>query len=488
MTDLSLRLSTMRPCEGLSPTENQDIDKYYDDGIPLDPDYDPIMEAEWSDEIDVSFMMEAIAVLLSGGYNNDDPDSKPSPPSSPPSPCSSKKSHVTTPQTSAMSGNGEQQHSLGRDIVRRMPGSLHFIVGISNFDVNPSDPADPVVDNAQFKEIVNNHFRGKLQDEAFRRSLLDPKTGKVTYRVTKELEPILQKAKMAPLTDPTRQDQRIDDFRIWVKTGKEPLQEGTWKDTIFQDITTDHKVVKDMLTRGPLRTELTKLFNHATTSKPCKKRKGGRQESICARTLQVNADWYVRLPKSNLPLAPNQFEAQVSPLVVHKLTTRPALVLVDSHQRHGYAEEVAIQYARSWMWDATTKCPGRFCLYMDATDETTLRASYYEGIERVTFSDGILEEQNLDCMETQLVADRLLGLLERKGELCGHQWIMIFANVQPIESFHSMFFSAKSNWWNPGRGKFLIAATSSNNTRMTRVCVDHGSHGRLVPVDSVLID
>ena len=92
----------------------------------------------------------------------------------------------------------------------------------------------------------------------------------------------------------------------------------------------------------------------------------------------------------------------------------------------------------------------------------------------------MIDEQELNGMEIQAVADRLLVILERKGELCGHQWILLFANVQPLDRFHAKFFSAKSNWWNPGRGKFLLVAST-----MHQVCVDQGSHGHLLPLDAV---
>ena len=175
--------------------------------------------------------------------------------------------------------------------------------------------------------------------------------------------------------------------------------------------------------------------------------------------------------------------------VQRQLATHPALVLQQQQQpgtNSGHsALQVAVEYVRAWMWDTTVKTPGRFCLYLDATSEETLRASYYQAMRRVMFCHDnddlmMIDEQELNGMEIQAVADRLLVILERKGELCGHQWILLFANVQPLDRFHAKFFSAKSNWWNPGRGKFLLVAST-----MHQVCVDQGSHGHLLPLDAV---
>lgn len=99
----------------------------------------------------------------------------------------------------------------GGDIVAQMPGHLHFIAGISNFD---SKKQSSVVDNILFRKIVHQHFQERVLDPSFCNSLVDSETGKVTYRVRGDSEAILNRARAETLPSIDREMIRSNQVCI----------------------------------------------------------------------------------------------------------------------------------------------------------------------------------------------------------------------------------------------------------------------------------
>ena len=146
---------------------------------------------------------------------------------------------------------------LGRDIIKSDPNSMHFVVGASYFDKNPSDPNDCVGDNKQFRAIIVSYFEQRLKDRQYVDTLITS-DNKVVYKVVGEIPGVLLKAQNTPLE---RQGggHLPNCVRIWKKYEKASLKESTWKEFHFRDISQEEKELKNALS-SPLKIELEKLF------------------------------------------------------------------------------------------------------------------------------------------------------------------------------------------------------------------------------------
>lgn len=280
-------------------------------------------------------------------------------------------------------------------------------------------------------------------------------------------------------------------FFVWyslvgglTKSASYPLCTGNWKDLEYRNVAGDLATVKKIETC--LRTELVKIWNNSSTSKPRKRRAVRAHDdddgddddhAIDAEATPVHykQPWYKRLPASNLPISSSDGH-DASAVVVdeslrskakEKLKIFPVFNLVDagsSHTNHpSYANIVADQVAREWMAgessSSSSSVSGRFCIWLDASTEHTLKTGLVNAVRNVTFGKF---SGDLAVMEVQKIGETLLEVLEGKGKLCPHRWIMIFANVPANQRFDKTFFSAKSNWQIPRCGRFIITSTRAS--------------------------
>mmetsp|Transcript_11200 Transcript_11200/g.21339 ORF Transcript_11200/g.21339 Transcript_11200/m.21339 type:complete len:745 (+) Transcript_11200:225-2459(+) len=153
---------------------------------------------------------------------------------------------------------------LGSDIIKSDPKSMHFIVGASYFDMNPSDPNDCVGDNKQFRAIIVSYFQERLLDRDYVESLTQDNT--VVYKVVGEIPGLLHQARNTPL-ERLGGAQLPNCVRIWKKYEKVSLKESTWKGFHFRDVSQDEKELKNALS-SPLKIELKKLFPQQNADQP----------------------------------------------------------------------------------------------------------------------------------------------------------------------------------------------------------------------------
>ena len=163
--------------------------------------------------------------------------------------------------------------------------------------------------------------------------------------------------------------------------------------------------------------------------------------------------WWDRLPQSNLP--PLLDDVNEPPGIDRKLAyDGRAVALVDvGGERPDRAGDIANQFARRWEMAESTE---RFCLWLKASDEKSLRDSYRSAIRRVTHSTPQTPLGNPVDLSLRVMGDELMSILMKLRELSpSKQFIMVFEGATNDDAFHKRFFSGKSNWWN-SKGRFII--------------------------------
>jgi hypothetical protein len=166
--------------------------------------------------------------------------------------------------------------------------------------------------------------------------------------------------------------------------------------------------------------------------------------------------WWDRLPQSNLP--PLLEDVEEPSGIDRKLAfDGRAVALVDpGSDRPDRAGDVANQFARRW---EMTENSDRFCIWLQASDEKSLRESFRQAIRRVTHSTHETPLGNPVDLSLRVIGNELMSILMKVRELSpSKQWIMIFHDVRNDDPFHRKFFSGKSNWWN-SKGRFIVTST-----------------------------
>jgi hypothetical protein len=169
--------------------------------------------------------------------------------------------------------------------------------------------------------------------------------------------------------------------------------------------------------------------------------------------------WWDRLPQSNLP--PLLDDVNEPPGIERKLAfDGRAVALVDHGAEYpDRAGGIANHFSRRWEMSASTE---RFCVWLRASDEKSLRESFRMAIRRVTHSVPQNPLGNPIDLSLRVISDELMSILMKVREMSpSKQWIMVFHDAKPDSPFHSQFFSGKSNWWN-SRGRFIVTSTQAD--------------------------
>lgn len=193
------------------------------------------------------------------------------------------------------------------------------------------------------------------------------------------------------------------------------------------------------------------------------------------RPMAGHEPWWNRLPPSRLPYSFNNVQEPAE--LASRLKHRKVISLVERGTLSAVA--VAVQFARRWQ----TEGPGRYTIFLDASNDTAMRASYQSAIRQLTFASPGNPIGNDSDLPISALADSFMSLLSKKRELScrDHRFLIIFAHVPHDEEFHKKFFSAQSNWWNIGKegGGAYIITTASPVRLHVELTLPHGAIRRV---------
>ena len=381
---------------------------------------------------------------------------------------------------------------LGGDIELLYPHSLNVVVGFMN-------PNARAVDNDAFRKIAVTYFGQRLkQDYNARREK--------KCRVVGEIKCLLFMAKNTPLA--RLQFRCPDTVRVWRLcdgNNNVRLRESNWRGLYFKDVCSSSRELKNALS-SPLKRAFKRAAKelHPASPQPPQATRGKDIGSMMGRDVDEEAlsqqetclpkqdtcpciqghagmdqrKWWDRLPISQLPYA--GMDAQEPQGLEDELQIGRVIALVDTDKARA-ASEVAIQLARRW----ESQEQGRYIIWLDASSDATLRASYLSAMRQVTFaSSSDLIEGKTD-LSTSAMADSLMALLFKKREMSDrdHRFVMIFANAPPEDQgFYNKFFSAQSSFWN-ARGTFIVTTCAQH---ALEVEVMDGNGTTRVPIQSIV--